>query len=90
MGMSPEIRSYLAEIGRRGGQRSRRSLDPRTAREMVRLREARRAFERFRVRCFWSTPATYVVTAADIPWVARQLMTHGGREGWRMGARLCR
>jgi len=24
------------------------------------------------------------VTAADIPWVARQLMTHGGREGWQV------
>jgi hypothetical protein len=88
--MSPEIRGYLAEIGRRGGRKSRRALDSRTARDMVRLREARRAFRRFRTRCFWSTPANYSVTAADIPWVARQLMTHGGHEGWRIGARLCR
>jgi hypothetical protein len=88
--MTPEVRSYLAEIGRRGGRRSRRVLHPDTARQMVRLREARRAFARFHARCFWSSPRTYVVTADDIPWVARQLMTHGGREGWRIGGRLCR
>ena len=88
--MSPEVRAYLADIGRRGGRRSRRALDSETARMMVCLREARRAFKRFRARCFWSTPATYVVTVADIPWVARQLMTHGGQEGWRIGGRLCR
>ncbi len=88
--MKPAVRAYLAEIGRRGGKRSRRTLPPETAREMVRLREARRAFARFRVRCFWSSPAEYTVTMADIPWVARQLMTYGGREGWQVGARLCR
>lgn len=88
--MTPEVRSYLAEIGRRGGRRSRRILHPETARQMVRLREARRAFARFHASCFWSSPKSYVVTADDIPWVARQLMTHGGREGWRIGRRLCR
>ena len=88
--MTPEVRSYLAEIGRRGGRRSRRVLNPDTARQMVRLREARRAFGRFHAACFWSSPRSYVVTADDIPWVARQLMTYGGREGWRLGGRLCR
>ena len=88
--MTPEIRAYLAELGRRGGRRSRRTLDPETARRMVRVREARRAFKRFHGRCFWSSPADYVVTEQDIPWVARHLMTFGGREGWRIGARLCR
>lgn len=88
--MRPEVRAYLAEIGRRGGRRSRRVLHPEMARQMVRLREAKRAFVRFRARCFWSAPTDYVVTTADIPWVARQLMTHGGREGWQLGARLCR
>lgn len=88
--MTPEIRSYLAEIGRRGGRRSRRILQPDTARRMVQLREARRAFKGFHARCFWSSSKNYVVTADDIPWVARRLMTYGGREGWRIGARLCR
>ncbi|MGD0839144.1 MAG: hypothetical protein ABSB49_21115 [Polyangia bacterium] len=54
---------------------------------MVRLREARRAFKRFHANCFWSSPKDYVVTMEDIPWVARQVMTHGGREGWLTGAR---
>ena len=40
------VRSYLAEIGRRGGMRSRRALDSETARQMVRIREARRAIKR--------------------------------------------
>lgn len=38
-----KIRRYLAEIGARGGRKSRRTLDPETARQMVRAREARRA-----------------------------------------------
>ena len=37
---------YLAEIGRRGGIKSRRVLEPETARQMVRVREARRAIKR--------------------------------------------
>jgi hypothetical protein len=88
--MTPEVRAYLAEIGRRGGRRSRRVLAPEAARGMVRLREARRAFKRFHSRCFWSSPKDYVVTMDDLPWVARQLMTHGGPEGWRIGSSLCR
>jgi hypothetical protein len=84
------VRRYLSEIGRRGGRRSRRALDPGTAREMVRVREARRAFRRYHTRCFWSSRVDYLVTAADVPWVADRLMTFGGRDGWRLGARLCR
>ena len=88
--MESEVRAYLARIGRRGGQKSRRRLDPAEAREMVRLREARRAFRRFHAQCFWSCAPDYVVTARDIPWVADQLMKFGGRRGWETGARLCR
>jgi hypothetical protein len=40
------LREYLAEIGRRGGIRSRRVLEPETARRMVAIREARRAARR--------------------------------------------
>ncbi len=57
---------------------------------MVKLREARRAFRRFHTQCFWSFDPDYVVTMDDVPWVARQLMEHGGREGWLIGAKLCR
>lgn len=84
------IRKYLAEIGARGGRKSRRTLDPRTAREMVRVREARRAFRRYRATCFWSYRPDLVITTRDVPWVAEQLMKHGNREAWRVGARLCR
>ena len=81
---------YLAEIGARGGRKSRRALDPETARTMVRVREARRAFRRFRSTCFWSYRPDLVISAADIQWVAEQLMKHGNREAWRIGAKLCR
>ena len=41
--MSKSARQYLAEIGRRGGTRSRRALSTDQARAMVAAREARRA-----------------------------------------------
>ena len=88
--MNAEVRKYLAEIGRRGGRRSRRRLEPEQARAMVRVREARRAFRRFHARCFWSCPPNLVIGASDVAWVAEQLMRHGGREAWVNGARLCR
>lgn len=84
------IRKYLRQIGRRGGLKSRRTLDAETARDMVRVREARRAFRRFRSTCFWSYRPDLVIGIADLPWVAEQLMKHGNREAWRVGARLCR
>ncbi len=81
---------YLAEIGARGGRRSRRALDPETARAMVRVREARRAFRRFRAICFWSFRPDLVIGSDDVAWVAEQLMKHGNREAWMVGAKLCR
>ena len=88
--MNSAIRRYLAKIGSVGGQRSRRLLAPDTARDMVRLREARRAFQRFHSRCFWSHDAAYKVTGGEIPWVAEQLRKYGNREAWKIAARLCR
>jgi hypothetical protein len=87
--MDENVRTYLARIGSRGGRKSRRELPPETARDMVRVREARRAFRRFHASCFWSSPSDYRVTLADLPWVAEQLRKYGGREGWRIGSRLC-
>jgi len=57
---------------------------------MVKVREARRAFRRFHTLCFWSFDPDFPITLADVPWVAKQLMTHGGRVGWEMGSKLCR
>jgi hypothetical protein len=88
--MDQNVRLYLAEIGRRGGRKSRRMLTSADARTMVKVREARRAFRRFRVSCFWSYDPAYRVTANDVPWVADELMKNGGRDAWLVGARLCR
>ena len=85
-----KLRRYLAEIGSRGGRKSRRALSSQAARDMVKVREARRAFRRFRHSCFWSYRADLVIRAAAVPWVAEQLMKHGNREAWHAGARLCR
>jgi hypothetical protein len=84
------IRRYLAQIGSQGGRKSRRTLGSETARPMVRVREARRAFRRFRAMCFWSCPPDLEIGADDVAWVAEQLMKYGNREAWHVGARLCR
>jgi len=83
------VREYLAKIGRKGGRRSRRALDSETARDMVRVREARRAFRRFHASCFWSHPPDLAIGLEDVPWVAETLMKHGNREAWRIGRSLC-
>jgi hypothetical protein len=88
--MDDKVRSYLAQIGRRGGQASRRKLSANQARQMVAVREARRAYRRFHPQCFWSYDPDLKVTAADVEWVAEQLRKHGGWEAWQVAARLCR
>jgi hypothetical protein len=88
--MTEEIRRYLAQIGSRGGRSSRRTLDPEAARAMVKVREARRAYRRFHLQCFWSYRSDLVIRAEDVPWVAEQLMKHGNRSAWLVAARLCR
>ena len=88
--MEPKVKAYLAEIGRRGGKKSRRTLDPGTARMMVRVREARRVYRRFHAQCFWSYDPAYRIGPSDIPWVAEQLRRHGGRDAWEIASRLCR
>jgi len=88
--MKPEIQKYLAEMGRRGGLKSRRHLPSATAKEMVRIREARRAYRKFYDRCFWSFDPNYTIRSNDIQWVAEELMKNGGRSGYLVGAKLCR
>ena len=87
--MERSIREYLSEIGRRGGRSSRRVLRPEAAREMVRVREARRLFRRFHAQCFWSCDPGYRIGKDDVVWVAEQLRKHGGREAWNAAVRLC-
>ena len=88
--MERKVRAYLAEIGRRGGKKSRRALPPDTARNMVRVREARRVYRRFHAECFWSFDPDYRIGPSDIAWVAEQLCKHGGRDAWEIASRLCR
>lgn len=90
MTMKQEVRSYLAEIGSRGGRKSRRALDPETARAMVRVREARRAYRRFHAQCFWSFDPDYRVGLSDVDWVVDRLRRHGGRSAWEVAGKLCR
>ena len=88
--MESKVREYLAEIGRRGGLKSRRVLAPETAREMVRVREARRVYRRFHAKCFWSYDPDYRIGPSDIAWVAEQLRKHGDRAAWEAAGKLCR
>lgn len=88
--MDSNIREYLAEIGRRGGLKSRRKLEKKTARDMVRIREARRAFREFHSQCFWSFDPNYTIRLMDVAWVAKTLMKNGDRKAWDVGAKLCR
>jgi hypothetical protein len=87
--MERRVKEYLAEIGRRGGRKSRRVLDPDTARAMVRIREARRLYRRFHAKCFWSFDPDYRIESSDIAWVAEQLRRHGGHDAWEAAGKLC-
>ncbi len=57
---------------------------------MVCVREARRAFRRFYVQCFWYLREDMQVTREDIPEIVRGLRKYGGREGMLLAAKLCR
>ena len=90
MELNPEIRDYFARIGRKGGRKSRRLLSPEEAKNMVRLREARRAFQRYHSRCFWYLRDDMKITLAEVPEIVRGLRQNGGRQGFLLAARLCR
>ena len=84
-----DVSAYLAEIGRKGGKKSRRRLSPEDARNMVRVREARRAFGEYHAQCFWYMRSDTKITLADVPEIARGLRQNGGRRGFILAARLC-
>jgi hypothetical protein len=77
-------------MGRKGGTKSRRSLSSEEARNMVRVREARRAFRKFHVQCFWYMRPDMDVTLADVPEIVRGLRQNGGQQGFLLAAKLCR
>ena len=82
------VQRYLAEIGRKGGLRSRRKLDPETARRMVALREARRAYRTYYHTCFWSYQPNAVIQTKDIPWVVAGLKKEGDRDAYEWARRI--
>lgn len=61
--MKASIKAYLAEIGRRGGQKSKRKLTKEQARAMVRARTAKRALRQANES---SSPATPGSAAASV------------------------
>jgi len=79
---SEPIKAYLREIGRKGGQKSRRSLDPAQARRMVALREARKAFSEYRNQCFWSCKPDLAIGMALVPMVIKTLKAEGDRRAY--------
>ena len=83
------VRAYLSRIGQKGGKKSRRALTPDDAKNMVRVREARRAFRRYHARCFWYMRPDLQITLADVPEIVRGLLSHGGREGFFLANKLC-
>jgi len=85
-----EVSAYLAAIGRKGGKKSRRRLSSETARDMVRVREARRLFRKFYAQCFWFMRPDLRVTNDDIPELVKGLRQNGGRQGFLLAAKLCR
>jgi hypothetical protein len=84
------VKAYLAEIGRKGGKKSRRKLTAEQSREMIRVRESQRAFRRFYAQCFWYMREDLRVSGADIPEIVRGLRQYGGREGFLLAEKLCR
>ena len=85
-----DIKTYLAEIGRKGGQKSRRALDSAQAKNMVLVREAKKYYRAFYNHCFWSNDPDYKIKIKDVDWVASELRKHGGREGWEAAKKICR
>jgi hypothetical protein len=87
--LSRATRAYLAEMGARGGRRSKRVLTTEQSRAMVRVREARRAFKRFKALCFWSYDPEMKITSDDVAWVVEMLRRHGNRQAWEVADSLC-
>lgn len=84
------ISEYFAGIGKKGGARSRRALSSKDAKEMVRIRETRRAYRKYHAQCFWYMPPDMEVKPSDIPEIIRGLQKYGGRQGFLLAAKLCR
>lgn len=82
--------SYLRQIGRKGGKKSRRTLSPDQARRMVAVREARRAFRMHKADCFWSFDPEWHIGLDEVPLVANTLKKTGNRNAFEQARTLLR
>lgn len=87
--MNREVKNYMSKIGKKGGLKSRRSLSPETAKLMVKVRIAKKAYKKYYTKCFWSFDPDLVITSRDIKWVGQQLLKNGSMESWELGVKLC-
>jgi hypothetical protein len=88
--MNKEIRSYLSEMGRKGGKKSRRRLTPEQARRMVAVREAQKAYDEHRHQYFWYSPESLKINEESVPFVIKGLMTEGDRSAFEKARRIKR
>ncbi len=77
MAVETSVSRYLSVVGRTGGKKSRRQLSSDQARDMVRVRELRRAFREYYARCFWYMRPDADLTLDDLPEVVRGLRKNG-------------
>ena len=86
--ISDEVKTYLRDIGAKGGRKSRRRLDPAEARRMVAVREARRAFRDYKTQCFWSFDPEWNIQHEQVPLVIRTLRNEGNAQAFALAKRL--
>ena len=87
--MDDKIRFYFAEIGAKGGKKSKRLLDPLDAKLMVKIREARKAYKNYYTRCFWSYDPNIQIGKDDLSWVAEKLEKYGDLHAWKLSKKIC-
>lgn len=84
------MKDYLAQIGSRGGKKSRRGLNPEQARRMVAVREAQKAYDTHRHEYFWSYRDGAKIGFEDVDWVVQGLMNEGDRAAFEKARKIRR
>jgi hypothetical protein len=87
--MDQNLKTYFSQIGSKGGKKSKRKLSSEDARNMVILREARKAYRDYYASCFWSYDPNLIVSINDVHWVAEQLQKYGDLTAWKKSKKLC-
>lgn len=87
--MDKNVKTYLAEIGRVGGKKSRRTLSKDQARQMVKVREAKKAFKEYYSRCFWHLKSDLEITEDNLYLIIKGLKNYGDRRAFLIASKLC-